>query len=166
MSIAAIALGIVLVGVGLVGVVLPLLPGSPLVLAGLVLIAWAEGFAHVGPSVLGVLVGLTLLTFVVDQVASLLGAVRSGASRLGLAGAAVGAVVGVFFLPIGLLLGPFCGAVVGELLTQRDALRAGRVGMGAVVGVLLGTLGNLAINVAMIAIFLLARWSDTSAVAA
>ncbi|MEM9386101.1 MAG: DUF456 domain-containing protein [Pseudomonadota bacterium] len=159
LSIALISLGTVCVLAGLIGVILPFLPGSTLILAGLVLIAWAEQFAYVGLGALGVLVALTLLTFVVDYVASLLGAGRMGASRAGLLGAAIGTFAGVFFFPVGLLLGPFVGAVVGELLARSDALRAGKVGVGAVVGVLLGAVGNLLIAAGMIGIFLALRFA-------
>ncbi|MEO0421287.1 MAG: DUF456 domain-containing protein [Pseudomonadota bacterium] len=159
LSIALIVLGAICVVAGLAGVVFPLLPGSPLILAGLVLVAWAEQFAYVGVGTLGVLVALTLLTFVVDYVASVLGAGRMGASRAGLLGAAIGTFAGVFFFPIGLLLGPFIGAVVGELLTRSDALRAGKVGVGAVIGVFLGAVGNLIIAMSMIGVFLAVRFA-------
>jgi uncharacterized protein YqgC (DUF456 family) len=144
--------------VGLVGLVLPLMPGSPLVLLGLVLLAWAEQFQYVGTITIGILFVLMLLTFVVDNIASVLGAGRVGASRLGLIGAMVGTLVGVAFFPVGLLLGPFVGAVAGELLARTEVLKAGKIGVGAVIGVLLGTAGNLALGVAMIVFYLIARF--------
>ncbi len=159
LSITLIVIGALLVVTGVLGVVLPVLPGTILVLAGLVLIAWAEQFEYVGAVSLSILVVLTALTFAVDYVASLLGAGRMGASRAGLVGAAVGTFAGVFFFPVGLLLGPFLGAVIGELMTRSDALRAGKVGVGAVVGVLLGAVGNLVITLSMIGVFLIARFA-------
>ena len=158
MTIALTLLGTVMVVLGLIGLVLPLMPGSPLVLLGLVLLAWAEQFQHVGTTTFVILGVLMLLTFVVDNVAGALGAGRVGASRLGLVGATIGTLVGVVFFPVGLLLGPFLGAVIGELIARREPLQAGRVGVGAMVGVILGTAGNLGLGIAMIAVYLIARF--------
>jgi uncharacterized protein YqgC (DUF456 family) len=149
--------GVLLVLTGLVGLVLPLMPGSPLVLLGLILMAWAEQFAYVGTTTFGVLFVLMLLTFVVDNVASALGAGRVGASKWGLLGAMLGTLAGVLFFPVGLLLGPFVGAVAGELLARSELRQAGRVGVGAVIGVLLGTAGNVGLGLAMVGVYLVAR---------
>jgi uncharacterized protein YqgC (DUF456 family) len=94
----------------------------------------------------------------VDNIAGALGAGRVGASRLGLIGATVGTLVGVAFFPVGLLLGPFLGAVIGELLARSALIQAGRVGVGAVVGVILGTAGNFGLGAAMVAAYLIARF--------
>lgn len=154
-----IVLGVLLALIGLTGVILPLLPGAPLILAGLVLIAWAEHFTHVGPVTLGVLTVLTLLTFVVDYLAGMIGAGRLGATRLGLLGATIGTFVGLLFLPLGLLLGPFIGALAGELIARTSLVQASRVGAGAVIGTLLGTVGNVLIALAMIIVFAVVRFT-------
>lgn len=159
LAILLIVLGVVLVAAGLAGTVLPLLPGTPLVLAGLVLIAWAEHFTYVGTMWIVVLTVMTVLTFVVDYLAGMLGAGRVGATRLGLLGATVGTFVGLLFFPLGLLLGPFLGAIAGELLARSDLLQAGRVGTGAVVGTLLGAIGNLLITLAMVVLFVIVRFT-------
>lgn len=146
-------LAVVLVLVGLAGTVVPALPGAPLVFAGLLCAAWADGFARVGPVTLAVLGLLTALTLAVDFAATALGARRFGAGKAALLGAAVGSVVGLFFGLPGLLVGPFVGAVLGELLTSSDLTQAGRAGFGAWVGLLLGTLGKLAIVFTMLGVF-------------
>lgn len=145
-----------LVVAGIAGTIVPGLPGAPLVLAGLVLAAWIDGFAHVGwPTwlVLGLLVAASVA---VDFGASALGAQRFGASPRALAGAALGAVVGLFFGLPGLLLGPFAGAVVGEYSARRDLLQAGRAGVGTFVGLVLGAAARAALALAMVGVFVAA----------
>ena len=145
-----------LVLVGLAGTLLPILPGVPLVFGGLLLGAWIDGFVHVGWPLLLVLALLTLLSVVVDVAATSLGAKRAGAGRAAMLGAAIGTLVGLFFGPVGLLVGPFLGAAAGQFLVRQDLLEAGRAGVGAWVGFLLGSLAKLALGVAMVLIFVLA----------
>ncbi len=106
-------LGVLFIVLGFAGLVVPMLPGIPLVFAGLVLLAWAENFVYVGGLTLGLLGVLALLSYGVDFLASALGARRFGASSRAIWGAALGAVVGVFFGLPGIVLGPFVGAVAG-----------------------------------------------------
>jgi uncharacterized protein len=149
-------LAVVLVLGGMAGTILPMLPGVPLVFAGLLLAAWAGGFQAVGWPVLVVLGVLTLASFAVEIAASSIGAKRAGATRAATVGAAVGALVGVFFGLPGLLLGPFVGAAAGQFLGRRDVADAGRVGAGAWIGFLVGSLAKLALAVLMVVIFAVA----------
>lgn len=142
---------------GLVGMVLPALPGAPLLFAGLFCAAWAEGFNHVGLWTLLTLAVLAALSYLVEFVASLVGAKRYGASRKALIGAAVGGLLGLTLGLPGIVLGPFVGAVVGELLELRSLGQAGRVGLGTVVGLAVGLAGKLAIGIAMVGVFLVVR---------
>jgi len=146
-------LAVLLVLVGLVGAVLPALPGVPLVFAGLWLAAWIDDYAQVSGPTLAVLGVLTVLAMAVDLVASALGAKRVGASRQAIAGAAIGAVVGLFFGLPGLLLGPFVGAVAGELSSRGNVEQATRVGVATWMGLLFGTLAKLALSLAMLGVF-------------
>jgi len=150
-------LATVLVLAGLVGLLLPVLPGPPLVFAGLLIAAWAEDFAYVGTGTLTLLAVLALLTYAVDFAATALGAKRFGASKRAVLGAAVGALVGLFFGLPGILLGPFIGAVIGELTAQRGLGDAGRAGIGATIGLALGVAGKLAIAFSMLGVFAAAR---------
>jgi hypothetical protein len=155
-------LAAVLVVAGFAGVVLPVLPGAPLVFAGLVVAAWAENFQYVGVGTLVVIGILMGLTYVVDAIAGVLGVKRVGASKWAVWGSVVGGLVGLFFGFAGILLGPFAGAVVGELIARRslrqDSLaQAGRAGIGAWIGFIVGTLGKLAILFTMVGVFILKR---------
>lgn len=145
-----------LVLVGLAGTVLPVLPGLPVMFAGMLLAAWAGGFERIGFWTLLVLGLLTALALLVDLLASLLGAQRMGASRKGLAGAAIGGVVGLFFGLPGLVLGPFLGAVGGELLHVRDLGRAGKVGVATWIGLVVGAALKVALAITMLGVFAIA----------
>lgn len=149
-------LSALLVGVGMAGTVLPLLPGVPLVFAGLVLAAWIGGFEQVGWPVLLLLGVLALLSLAVDAAAASLGAKRVGASRAAILGAALGTLVGVFFGLPGLLVGPFAGAAAGQFLVRGNLGDAGRAGFGAWIGFLLGSLAKLALAAMMLLIFVVA----------
>lgn len=146
----------VLAAIGLAGIVLPALPGLPLVFAGMLLASWANGFEHVGAVTLTVLGVLTVLSLGVDFLATAMGAKRVGASRLALIGAVVGTFAGLFLGLIGIFVGPFVGALVGELIHGRQVGRAAKVGLGTWLGILFGTVLKLGLAFAMLGLFVLA----------
>ncbi|MGH8512053.1 MAG: DUF456 domain-containing protein [Gammaproteobacteria bacterium] len=142
-----------LVLVGVAGTVLPALPGLPLVFAGMLLAAWAGDFQQVGSAMLVVLGLLTVLSLGIDFMATALGAKRVGASKLALIGAVVGTFAGLFFGPVGLLAGPFVGALAGELIHGREVGQATRVGFGTWLGILLGTALKIGLAFGMLGLF-------------
>lgn len=146
-------LAIILVLIGFAGTVLPAIPGLPLMFSGMLLAAWAGGFAQIGVPTLLVLGFLTVVALVTDFWMTVLGARRMGASRRALVGAGLGTLIGLFFGVWGLFLGPFIGAVTGELLHQRQLPQAVRAGVGAWVGLLFGVVFKLALACTMLAIF-------------
>jgi uncharacterized protein len=153
-------LAAVLVLVGLAGTLLPLLPGIPLMLIGMLIGAWADDFTRIGWVTLAILATLTALSLVIELVAAALGAKRVGASRAAIAGAALGTAFGFFLGLPGLILGPFVGALAGELFAHRDPRRAVHVGIGAWVGFMIGTIAKLAIAFMMLGVFLAALFID------
>ena len=146
-------LALVSILVGLAGVILPALPGIPLVFLGLLLAAWADGFQHVGWPALTALAVLTVFSFVVDILATVVGAQRVGASRKALWGTFIGSFAGLLFMPIGLLAGPLLGALAGEYWHTRQLGRSTRVGLATWMGILLGVALKLALVVAMLGLF-------------
>ena len=150
-------LAIILVGGGMVGLIFPALPGAPILYAGLFAAAWAEDFTHVGAKTLVVLGIMTVLTYVLDFLAGAFGAKRFGASRRAVIAATLGAIVGIFFGIPGILLGPFIGAVVGELSNRPNLKAAGLAGIGATLGLALGVAAKLALAFAMLGIFVMVR---------
>lgn len=156
--IALWALGIVLIALGIAGMLLPAMPGPPLLVAGFVVAAWAEDFRYVGWGTLSVIALLGVLAYLVDFIAGALGAKHFGASPKAAIGAAIGAIVGIFFGLPGLLLGPLVGAMLGELTEHDDLHAAGRAGIGATVGLVLGTAFKMAFAFMMLGIFVFARF--------
>jgi len=148
-------LACLLVIAGLVGTIVPALPGIPMMLGGFILAAWSTGFEPVGWGTLGVLGALTLLSVIIDLLAAAFGAKRLGASPRAFFGATLGAIIGMFFGLPGIILGPFVGAVVAELAEGRGAHQAGRSGYGVWIGIVLGTAAKLTIAFVMLGIFVL-----------
>jgi uncharacterized protein YqgC (DUF456 family) len=153
--------GILLTIAGLAGLVLPAIPGAPLLFGGLLLVAWAENFAYIGAKTLAVLGLLAVLTYGVDFWATMFGAKRFGASRRAIVGALLGAVIGIFLGFPGVIFGPFIGAVIGELSVQSSLQQATRAGIGATIGLVLGAAVKIALAFAMIGIFIVARFFGT-----
>ncbi len=148
-----------LVTLGIAGLLLPAIPGAPLLFLGLVVAAWAEDFVHVGFGTLAVLALMTLLAWGVDFAAAAFGARRFGATPRAAAGAALGTLVGLFFGLPGILLGPFLGAVIGEVLGRRTLGAAGRAGFGATLGLVIGAAVKMALAFAMLGVFLVMRFA-------
>jgi uncharacterized protein YqgC (DUF456 family) len=156
MEILLWVLAVALIAVGVAGVVLPALPGIAFVYGGIVLGAWIGHFEQVSSGTVIALGVLAAIGIAIDYVASTIAAQKAGASKLGLIGAAVGTVAGIFMGLIGIFFMPLVGAAIGEYLARRDALRAGRVGVATWVGLLVGIVAKLAIVFAMIGVFVFA----------
>ena len=139
---------------GLIGTVIPALPGVPLIFAGLLLASWSTGFEPVGWGTIAVLATLTLIAVLIDYLAAAVGAKRLGASPRAFWGATLGAIVGMFFGLPGIILGPFIGAVTAEFAGGHGARQAGRSGYGVWLGIILGTAAKLSIAFLMLGIFL------------
>ncbi len=146
---------IVAFAAGLIGTVLPIIPGTTIILAAAIvhrLMLGAE--KSIGWTVIAILVALTLLSYLFDFMGGYFGAKYFGATRWGMFGAVVGALAGLFFGIIGLFVGPVIGAVAGEFIAGKRMIDAGRAGWGSLLGNLGAMLGKLLIALAMVIIFL------------
>jgi uncharacterized protein len=144
----------ILFAIGLLGTVLPFLPGTTIILAGAIIHRLMLGPAKsIGWTCMGVLLLLTLMSYALDFFGSYLGAKIFGATRWGTFGAIIGAVVGLFFGIIGLFIGPVIGALAGEFIAGKRMIDAGKAGWGTLLGNLGGMLGKMLIGLAMIVIF-------------
>jgi hypothetical protein len=146
-------LSTVLIVVGLAGTVLPALPGTILVLAGIVLAAWIDGFTRVGVAVVAIVSVLAVIAWLLDYLAGMLGASKAGASRQALVGAAVGTVLGIFLGFVGVLFLPLVGAAIGQYLADRDHDRAVRVGVSTWIGMMAGMLAKVVIAFVMVGVY-------------
>ncbi|HET7227643.1 MAG TPA: DUF456 family protein [Chthoniobacterales bacterium] len=147
---------IVVMALGLIGTVIPILPGTTIILAAAVVHRVALGADRsLGLSALIGMLVLTLVTYAIDAAAGYLGARRFGATRWGLLGCAAGAVAGLFFGLLGLFVGPVIGAIAGELIEGKKVMKAGRAGWGTFLGSLAGMIAKLFLGLIMIVIFLM-----------
>jgi uncharacterized protein len=144
--------------VGLVGTVLPALPGTVLVLSGIVLAAWIDDFARINGWTVALVSLFAAIAWITDYAAAFLGAKKVGASKFALLGAAIGTIVGVFTGLVGLLVFPFVGAVAGQYVHERDAGNAAKVGLGTWLGMLVGTVIKLVVVLTMLGIAAAAYW--------
>jgi len=147
---------VALILLGIAGTILPALPGVTLVFGGILLAAWIDHFTRIPGWLVGVFAVLTLVAWAVDYFAAVAGAKKAGASKLAIAGAAIGTLLGIFTGLWGLLFMPLVGAAIGEFIARRDVWRAGHVGVATWIGLLIGTAVKLAIVFAMVGSFIVA----------
>ena len=152
-EIIGLSLTLIVMLIGLVGSIVPVLPGPPLILiAALGHWLWFQEHSASGP-VLIFLVVLTIVSLLLDYLAGMYGAKWFGATWRGVLGAFVGAIVGLFFNLPGIILGPFLGALVFELMGGHEFPKASRAGLGAILGVFAGVIARCIISGVMILVF-------------
>jgi len=156
MTVVLWIVAVMLIVVGVIGTVLPALPGVILVFGGIALAAWIDDFTRIPVWLIVILGVLTALAWMVDYAAAAMGAKRAGASRYAIIGATIGTLLGIFTGLWGLLFMPLVGAAIGEFIAQRDVRQAGKVGLATWIGLLLGTAIKIAIVFTMIGVFLVA----------
>jgi uncharacterized protein YqgC (DUF456 family) len=147
---------IVLMAVGLIGTVLPAVPGAIIILAAAVIHQLMLGSEKsLGWWNIAALALLALISYALEFASGYFGAKRFGATKWGAFGAFVGAIAGLFFPFPGLIVGPVVGAIAGELVAGKRLVKAGRAGWGTLLGNLAGMLGKLTIGLVMVSWFLL-----------
>lgn len=144
MDIFLVILSAILLLVAFAGCVLPVLPGLPLAYVGLLLLHFTS-YAEYSPLFLIVWGIVVTVIQILDTVVPAWGTKRLGGSKWGMWGSAIGVIFGLFLGPWGILVGPFIGAVVGELLHGNSADVALKSGFGSFVGFLVGTIAKLII---------------------
>jgi len=137
--IVLIILGLLFAFIGLIGCVLPIIPGPPLSFFALIILSYAKNCEPFSATFLIIMAGLTVLATVVDYVVPAIGARRYGASTLGVWGSIIGMLIGFFvFPPWGMLIGAIIGALAGELAGGKKGKKALRAGWGVFVGNIMG----------------------------
>lgn len=156
MALFLLVLGVLIIVAGIVSLALPLVPGVAIIFFGIVVVAWADDFTRIGPAMLGVLLVLTLIAMVADNVAGMFGARRAGASGWGVFGAGVGAVVGLPFGLPGVILGPAIGALAFEYMKNPDLARAGKAGLGGLFGFVLAVVAKAVFGLTLVGLAIVA----------
>ena len=149
-TLVAIVAGILMI-LGLIGCIIPVMPGPPLSFIGLLMLAIAQHFAApLTSNIVLIMAVLMVAVTVIDYIVPVAGAKRYGASKWGIWGAILGMIIGLlFFPPLGIIIGAFLGAVAIELLIGKSAKQALRAGWGTFLGSLLGTILKLAVSFTM-----------------
>lgn len=152
LDIVLIIIGAILIIVGIVGCIIPALPGTPLSYIGILLLEFTDKIEF----------SLTFLIFwavvviivqILDYVVPMWGTKKFGGSKYGMWGSTAGLIIGLFFSPLGIIIGPFAGAVLGELLGGKEIGTALKAGFGAFLGFLAGTLVKLIVAIILAVYF-------------
>lgn len=137
MDYVLLALAIALMIIGIAGCLLPVLPGPPLSFLGIVLLHLTR-FADISKNLFIILGAVAIIVTIIDYVVPIWGTRHFGGSKYGMRGATVGLIIGLFLGPPGIIIGPFLGAVVGELIFKDDLKYAVKAGFGSLLGFLTG----------------------------
>lgn len=155
MDIFIIILSFFLIIGGLAGCVLPVLPGPPMAYGGLLLVQLTDKVEFSTGQII-VWLGIVIVLQILDYLTPMWGSKYSGGSEYGNRGCVAGTIVGLFFMPWGIIAGPFLGAVIGELIGGHDFPNALKAGVGTFIGVLLGVLLKL-----VLCLYFLVVWIDS-----
>ncbi len=154
MSILVFWLVLIVMAAGALGTLLPIIPGTPLIFLAALIYGFYEGFNKLTPLVLVILFVLMLMSFAIDYFAGIIGAKTYGASKYGTWGSFLGGLLGIILFNIpGLLVGPFIGAVAGEIISGRRTEEAVKVGFGTVVGLAGGAFFKVLLAISMITVY-------------
>lgn len=129
--------GIILIILGIIGCLVPVLPGPPISYLGLILLQLTR-FGQFSHTTLITLGAIAVVVTILDYIVPIWGTKRFGGSKYGARGATVGLIVGFFLGPMGIIIGPFLGAVIGELIFKDDMQYALKAGFGSLLGFLTG----------------------------
>lgn len=161
MEVVFIILGIVCVLLGVAGCVLPIIPGPPIAYVALLLLQITDKenrpFSLQTLIIWGVVV---VIVTVLDYVVPIWGTKKFGGSKYGTWGSTIGLLIGLFFAPPGIIIGPFAGAFVGELIGGMPTRQAFRAGLGSFIGFLTGVFLKLVVAVWMGVLFFRAAWGQ------
>ncbi|SRR5699024_256098 len=158
MELILVLLGLALCIVGIIGSIIPVIPGLPISWVGLLLFYFIPQ-VPINFVLLGITLAVTILLLILDYVIPAQGTKRFGGSRAGAIGTTIGLIVGLFF-PFGILLGPFIGALIGEIVfnrTQSD--KAVKAAFGSFIGFLASTFINFVATLVFLGLYIYKVWA-------
>ena len=134
-----VTVGIIFIIIGLIGCILPIIPGPPLSFIGLLFLHFT-GFRDFASNFLLLMGTVAVVVTIIDYIVPIWGTKKFGGSKAGVWGATLGLVVGIFFFPpIGIIVGPLAGAIIAEVTQGKEFSKSFRAGLGSLFGFLLGT---------------------------
>jgi uncharacterized protein YqgC (DUF456 family) len=148
---------------GILGSLLPALPGPPISWVGLLLLYLCPGIEK-NYWILGITLVIAVVIAILDYIIPAKGTKRFGGSKYGIWGTNIGLIVGIFApIPFGFIIGPFVGALIGELIYDRkDSTRATKAAIGSFVGFLAGTFIKFVVSIAYLGLFIMVFWDNRS----
>ena len=157
-DIVLIILGAILVIVGIIGCIVPVIPGPSISFAAL-LILQATDLVSIEHSLMWSLFAATVVITIIDYIFPIWFVKKAGGSKRALSGSLIGLVIGMFvFPPLGIILGPFVGAFVGELLTTNNTSKALKGGLASFIGFIFGTLSKFILSGYIAWLFVTQTW--------
>ena len=154
-------LSLVLIIFGILGCVLPVIPGPPLSFLGILAVHFTK-FAHFNSKILIIAALFAIIVTILDYIVPVWGTKKFGGSKYGTWGATIGLIVGLFFSPfsafLSILLGPFFGAVIGEIIGGKNSAEAFKAGLGAFLGFLMGVGMKLFVSIGIAIIYFRETW--------
>jgi len=132
-----VVVGVIIMILGIIGCLVPVLPGPPLNFLGLLLLHFTK-FGHFTTLTLIIFGGIAVIVTVLDYLVPMWGTRKFGGSKYGTRGAAIGLIIGFFLGPLGIIIGPLLGAFTGEMIFKDDFKYAVKAGFGSLVGFLTG----------------------------
>ncbi|AVX20644.1 MULTISPECIES: DUF456 domain-containing protein [Carboxydocella] len=139
---------------GLLGTFLPVIPGIPLIFIAIFIYAWNTNFTVINIAWLLLFAALTVLSWLIEYFAGIIGSKQAGVSRYGMWGLLIGGILGFFWAPVGFLIGPVLGLLIGEILSGKELKQILITLKGAARGFIIGFLLKLIIALSMIGTFL------------
>ena len=158
MDILLVIIAFLCIVLGIAGCIIPMLPGTPLSYAGILILHFSD-CAQFTTTELVVWLVIVLILQVLDYITPMLGSKYSGGTAYGNRGCIAGTIIGLFFMPWGIIMGPFLGAVLGEMLGGRDFPHALRAGIGSLIGFVLGTLIKVIVSCYFLYQAIAAMWA-------
>jgi len=149
MDVFLLIISILLIIIGLIGCIIPILPGPPISYVGIILLHLSD-YGNFSENFLYLFAGITVIVTVLDYIVPVWGTHKFGGSKAGVRGATAGLIIGVFiFPPLGIIIGPFAGAFLAEMMRENNFNKAFRSGLGSLLGFILGTGLKLAASISM-----------------
>ncbi|MGY0391598.1 DUF456 domain-containing protein [Bizionia sp. KMM 8389] len=166
MDIILVIIGFLFMLIGLAGSFLPILPGPPLSWIGLFLLYLTDAIPN-NWYILGITLVIALVVFALDYIIPAMGTKRFGGSKKGVIGTTIGLLVSLIFPvfgPLGIIIWPFIGAFVGEMINKADSKVAVRAAFGSFLGFLTGTLMKFIVTIVYLGFFIVTLWEYKSAI--
>lgn len=164
MDILLLFLGFIFIILGIIGAFLPILPGPITGWVGLLLLHLTKTIPQ-NWTFLGITLGVAVLIYILDFIIPALGTKKFGGTKYGMYGTTIGLLIGIlFFGPLGIIMGPFIGALVGELMyDSKDSKRAFRAAYGSFIGFLFSTGIKFIVSLIFAGLFISKLWEYKSA---